>query len=228
MPKMPRLLLTAVTVVLLAVALPAAAETSGFAPDLRTERTYFVCKDDYRGQDKVQNQSNPGQWTTTAPNASYTSGAGCVLVDSGALHNPDNAADGGGDAAFLGTYTGNLSSLTVHMHDFDGVYTRANYSPGARINVHLEVDGEVMFSTTGLQLKPVPGPVRTTALAEFTITDLNLLSEADLTQHQVTLIIGTYYGDDVHTWAWGASEVPSGITFNPAQPSANVVSVRDY
>jgi hypothetical protein len=71
-----------VTIVSLAISMPAGAKTSGFSPDLRTERTYFVCQDNYRGQDKVQNQSNPGKWSTTAPTASYTTGAGCVLVRS--------------------------------------------------------------------------------------------------------------------------------------------------
>ena len=225
MPKYARLLVTALTFFSAAVSVPAGAETEGFVPDLRHERTYFVCQD-YRGQDKVQNQSNPGKWTTTAPTASYTSGAGCVLVDSGVLHNPDGDAGGGGDAAFAGTYTGNLSSLTVHMHDVDGVLTRANISPGTRINAYIEVDGQAVYNMRGLQLKPVAGPIRTTALAEFTVTDLNLLEEPDLKEHEVAVIIGVYYSDDVHTWAWGASEIASGISFNPTKPAATVVSAE--
>ena len=234
MPKSFRALLAFVAV--LAIAAPAAAANSSsatlapapvateptpeptptettpppFVPDLRTERTYLACN----GANKVQNNEGQVAWNTTKPATSYTAGGGCGSADPGLLIN--TADDGGADLVATGTYTGNLDKISVHLHTIDGPYSRSGVFP-VTVGTQVEVDGVIVFESgaDGIELDAVRSSTGATALAEYTITNLNRLASTDLKEHEVIVRVATHFSDDANAWVWGASEIDSGVTFNP-------------
>ena len=214
--KPARALLAAAAVV--AMAVPATAQTTDFVPVLTEERTYLLCN----GANKVQNQNNPVQWSTAAPTTSYTGGAGCGFADPGLLVN--TADTGQADLVMSGTYTGNLDKISVHLHSIDGPATRSGLVP-VTVETQVEVDGVIVFdgTATPVAMDPQRSESGATALVQYTVTDINQLAESDLKTHDVIVRVATYYSDDVHGWVWGASEIDSGITFNPTKLSGTRV-----
>lgn len=215
-----RVLLSAA--IALVVAVPAAAQTSDFVPQLTEERTYLVCA----GANKVQNESTPVQWSTEAPTTSYTAGAGCGFADSGDS-DPETAPvlgeDPTGELVLAGTYTGNLDSLSVHLHAIDGPWTRSELF-GMEIVTSVEVDGNVIYDSAGaVDVSYVRSESGATILGEYTVTGIGLVEEADLTEHEVIVRINANYSDDLYGWVWGATEIDSGITFNPSTPAGTRV-----
>lgn len=202
----------------LAIAIPATAETTDeeFVPDLREERTYLLCA----GDNKVQNDSGPVAWDTTPPAASYQSGAGCGYADTGPS-DPDTepilGEDPTGEIVLEGTYKGNLETLSVHLHSIDSHWTRSELFP-LGVTASVEIDGNTVLDTEGnaIDMTPVRSESGLTAFVEFSLTHIGLVSEADLTEHEVVVRINSYYSDDINGWVWGASEIDSGLTFNPA------------
>jgi hypothetical protein len=96
------------------------------------------------------------------------------------------------------------------------------------------VDGKSLFgnaSTTNasgtVSTEPAPRklaitPVKTgatgaAALYEATVTGIDMLGLADNIEHEVVFNITT--AEPLNVWAWGNTEAPSGITFNPAAPA---------
>jgi hypothetical protein len=212
MPIPARVLLGAVIALMMAV--PATAQTEEFVPDLREERAYLLCA----GSNKVQNDSTPVAWDTTAPATSYTAGAGCGFADTGESDEelkPVVGDDPTGELVLAGTYTGNLSSLSVHLHAIDGPWTRSELF-GLELITSVDVDGVTIYDSAGpLLLNHVRSDSGATIFGEYTITDIGLLDEADLAEHEVVVRINARYSDDLYGWVWGAAEIDSGVTFNP-------------
>lgn len=210
-----RVLITVAAIVALAV--PAAAQTEEFAPVLTEERTYLLCD----GTNKVQNDSTPVAWSTDAPTTSYTAGAGCGFADSGDS-DPETAPvlgeDPTGELVLAGTYTGNLDSLSLHLHAIDGPWTRSELF-GLEIVTSVEVDGNVIYDSGGaVDVSYARSESGATILGEYTVTGIGLVEEADLTEHEVVVRVNANYSDDLYGWVWGATEIDSGITFNPSTP----------
>ena len=209
-----RLLLAAA--VATSIAVPATAQTTDFVPQLTEERTYLLCD----GPNKVQNDSTPVAWDTTPPGTSYTAGAGCGFADSGdsdAETKPVLGEDPTGELVMAGTYTGNLDNLSVHLHAIDGPWTRSELF-GLEIVTSVEVDGNVIYDSAGaVDISYVRSASGATILGEYTVTGIGLLEEADLAEHEVVVRVNANYSDDLYGWVWGATEIDSGITFNPAK-----------
>ena len=219
---------------------PVGATHGGFHPTFREERVFFHCG----GGTKVKNvdyaQGGLAPWDTTAPAQSVQQGAGCGVIDPSALRNT-TPAGGPADAAFGGTYTGNLENLTVELH-------MLATSPGSvgndtvDITPWLVIDGEAYVTDTTI-LTGVPLVASSTGASrkiEFTITKLGtvrevldssgnvvdvvttgLAKESAAGEHEIQLnvrIRGT--GTPNAVWVWDTTEVPSGITFNDTTPSA--------
>lgn len=204
-------------VVALVMAVPVGAETTEFVPELVEQRTYLLCD----GGNKIQNESTPVAWSTDAPSASYNSGAGCGFADPGPWG--PGVEEATGELVLAGTYTGNLDTLSVHLHAIDGAFSRTGVWPMYVISA-VEVDGNVIFdSGAEMELEPLRSESGITALGEYTITNIGLLEEADLTEHEVVIRVKTAYDDDFYGWVWGATEIDSGVTFNPAKISGTRV-----
>lgn len=197
-----------------ALAVPATAQTEVFAPVLTEERTYLLCD----GPNKLQNDSTPVAWDTTAPATSYTAGAGCGFADSGESDEetkPVVGEDPTGELVLAGTYTGNLDNLTVHLHAIDGPWTRSELF-GMEIVTSVEVDGNVIYDSAGaVDVSYVRSESGATILGQYTVTGIGLVEETDLVKHEVVVRINANYSDDLYGWVWGATEIDSGITFNP-------------
>jgi hypothetical protein len=212
---------------------PAAATHGGIHPTLRTERTYFTCV----GATKVQNVSMlqgqvPG-WDTSAPTQSVQQGAGCGTADT-ALTNT-STVENGQDGAWKGTFTGNLKDLTIEAHMIDvGASRTDDVFP---VLIWLIIDGNTWIErTTQLDVPLVRSSTGASGMLKFSITGLGKITnvldsngnvidvktqglvteDGDGTAvHEITLGLRAF-ADYPTAWVWDTTEVPSGITFNPA------------
>lgn len=204
----------------IALAVPAGATEAATAV-LTQQRTYVHC-----GADKASvNKASTFQWNTTAPTTSFTTGGGCGQLDTDKTE--------GDDTTFTGTFTGNLDTLTAKAWVIDAGPVRAAAASGYEeiyTNVSLVIDG-VDYVAAELKLVPKPSSTGLARLLEFSVTGINLLDP--VTQagtHQVSLKLGSasYLDGDQVIWVLDATEVDSGIDFNPATLSNVVVPAEVF
>jgi hypothetical protein len=233
----------------LVLAISPASAADATRPTFRAETVYFHCS----GQTKMY-QANWGAsvgsyavpWNTTAPAESVQAGAGCGGADWGGTSNPAY------DPVFRGDVTGNLSSVTVRIHSL--VTGNARQTATESLRVWGDVDGVPIFPAAGRKVTVTPVRVNSgaTDLYEFTITNLGFYEEGvdeagnaytrsgglatepgDGTNvHTLSLGIGldgVAFGTDpasykATAWVWDTTEVPAGLTFNPAAPAAATVA----
>ncbi|MGH2693059.1 MAG: hypothetical protein ACRDHM_11270 [Actinomycetota bacterium] len=194
-----------------ALANPAGAQE--YVPVFNTERAYVHC-----GADKVTaNEHATYSWNTTAPAASFTTGAGCGSLDSDKI-------DGDG-VTFTGKHTGNLKQLTVHAWVIDCCVVRAGAFAEIYANVSVQIDGTDVVSGVEAHLAPIPSETGISRLLEFSVTGLKLLTEADYREHEVVVNLETasYLDGDQIGWVLDATEVDSGVTFSPTTLAATRV-----
>jgi len=169
-------------------------------------------------------------------------GAGCgfldiALEDTGSLgsgtpldgpwdENVDKSNDPSFDAAFAGTFTGNLDTLTLEMHRIHGPTDRA-YAPllGGNFEgvISIKIDGEEIALTDSHFVAPVTeSSTGASESFELSIQDLGfMVEEGDGTiERTIEIRLDHYYSDTAGVWVWDTTEVPSGITFNPATLAA--------
>ena len=214
----------------LALGTPAAATHGGPHPTAGTQRVYFHCGANRLNNVDTLNGSIP-TWDTKPPTASLA-GGGCLNVDS--LLGGDQGSPH--DASFAGTFTGNVRDLTVTLY---GAHLSSARTGSAHpFHVRLSVDGHMLLggatSATAAVLRPSAvsegsGPF---SKYEFSVTDLGkitasgegsgLLREDGVgaTGRRYVLTVTTFYADATNLWAWDATEVPAGITFNPGTLAA--------
>jgi hypothetical protein len=196
----------------LVLAVPAGASSAGGdEPTLRSERVYFACPaTNAKVHNAEQAQGRYASWRLTAPTTSFTAGGGCGTVDAPVTSgNPRNAFD----AAWTGTFTGNLGRMVVEAHSLDTatrVLTRSS-----RFTVVVQVDGATVLS----KIVTVPYTRSSTQLSQqmvFTVDQLPFVVEqGDGTrQRTVTVAFSSSSDQGAHGFVWDATEVPSGITFN--------------
>jgi hypothetical protein len=207
-----RLALLVVAAMALAVSGAAAAESTAapVAPTKRTERVYFHCV----GTGKVQNnESGVPSWNTTAPAQSLQSGAGCG-------HYSNLLTVGGTamrDATWAGTFTGNLDTMTVELHN---VHVSSNRALATMpLSVLLTIDGHTSFTHPAGTPQSAPRIASSTGASDKVLLSFKglgvMLEEGDGTQvHEISLTIGEY-NEQQSAWVWDTTEVPAGITFNP-------------
>jgi hypothetical protein len=244
---MRRASLSAVFLVLVLAISPASA-ADATRPTFRTEDVYFHCA----GPTKLT-QANyfaaigayTVPWSTTAPSESVADGAGCGGADWGGTSNPVY------DPWFRGAFTGNLSSVTVRIHQL--ITGNARQAGTETLRVTGDIDGVSIFPTGGRTVTVTPVRVNedVTDLYEFTITNLGFYEEGTdeagnaytrsggmatevgdgTNEHTLTLGIGldgtgftVPTGYKATMWVWDTTEVPSGLTFNPPTPAAATVA----
>ena len=217
-----RRVLLIVAVVLLAV-VPAGAEEV-WVPNLVTEQVWFAC-----GAEKLENaEDNVATWDTEAPTQSVTTGAGCGTVDLPFMQSaPANIYD----ATWTGYFTGNLDTLNVELHN---IYVGPGRATG-RLSaaVRLFIDGVPVFDELGREVTFTPERSATglSEMVKFSITNLGYVSESENFEHEVSLVMhggatqnrGPTLTDTLSGWVWDTTEVPSGMTFNPAELNEFVI-----
>lgn len=201
---------TLAAVMTLAVALPAGAQP-GDQPVLASERVYVHCGDNAYA---TANDSATYGWDTTAPTASYASGAGCGQVDV--------SYQEGDEPVFTGTYTGNLDALTVHAWVIDVGLSRTGILAEVYAQMRLVVDGVEVATAAPLQIAPQPSETGVARLLEFSVTNIGLVGDAAAGEHTIELHLGSMPYDDGDNigWVLDATEIDSGITFNPERLAA--------
>ena len=219
-----RLLL--VLALVLAVAAPAVADTAETPPTLRTERTWFHCA----GTAKVQNaeyaQRNVPSWTTAAPTQSVQQGAGCGYYENagGGYLGPNETTL---DSIWEGNFTGNLDSITVELHNIHASAARTGGTFKLRAN--LLVDGVDVLDPDAPQIEvvPVPSSTKLSEMLRFTVTGIGMRTEEGDGQRvrRIRLIVRSL-SEEQSAWVWDTTEVPAGLTFNPAAPEAVKVPAR--
>ena len=208
-------------------ALPANAE---IVPTLRSEQVYFHCSGDTKLANATYADSSVvPTWDTTAPTGSVTGGAGCGWADVSPLRNTQS--EGLADGVWKGYFTGNLDSLTVQVHAIGVGPGRAGSNQTVRAT--LFIDGESVFGTDAsgnagrrdVVMKPVVSSTQASALYEFTITGLGLLTEdgEGTLEREIALTLATA-SEPAQGWVYDTTEVPSGIVFNPATPAAVTIA----
>lgn len=218
------------------LALTAALAMSGLAmsndtyvPVIETERVYAHCGDTL----KVSNVEGgtPFASDTTPPAASFTAGAGCGTADLVMTGNPDETAE---SFELTASHTGNLDALTVELHMIDAGVVRLYQSTGElpepgepvpnlnfdRIyfDTELFIDGVAAGWVGEAKVFAERSSTGASVRLRFTITDIDLLGEDEAGQHDLTLKVttGEYQNGDSGAWVLDATEVPTGIIFNPA------------
>jgi len=236
-----RISIAIAAVLVVALAMPAGATHPGgnVHPTFRTENVFFLCSG------KVQNQATGVTgWGTDAPSQSATTGAGCVATDPNLVAAAGTGQENIYDAVFSGFFTGNLRDLTVKLNSLV-----AGHGGPVSLRVRLAIDGEQLFTLSTdaktVSVTPIPGSNAAIQKIEFSIRNLGFakyINDADgnlaevqtgglgkedgdgTMEHQVVISVDVT-GTDQGLWAMGASEVPSGITFNPATlASAKITS----
>lgn len=224
-----RALTIALTAVLAAGAL--AAEGDTYVPVLETERVYAHCGE----TQKVSNVEGgtPFAMDTEPPAASFTAGAGCGTAD--VVLSPVEG-DTGEFLELTGTHTGNLDSLTLELHMIDAGVVRLSQTspveppalpdpaPGLAFdeiyaNVELFIDGAAAGFLGEARFPAERSDTGASARLRMTLTGIDLLAEDEAGEHTVTVRVKTadYYNGDSGGWVLDATEVPTGIEFNPAE-----------
>ncbi len=217
-----------------ALAVGTVAATDGLESSLTTpERVYAHCGD----TQKVSNVEGgtPFAADTTPPAASFTAGGGCGTADV-VLSPVENEA--GEFLEFTATHTGELDALTLELHMIDAGIVRVSETaptgelpdpgdpvPGLAFD-EIYAETTVFVTTADGDVRGFSGEARfpsersdtgISTRLRMTITDIGLVG--DLAGEQtVTVRVKTadYYNGDSGGWVLDATEVPTGITFNPA------------
>jgi hypothetical protein len=190
-------------------------------PTFRTERTYFHCAGSTKAQNVSYTQGQIPFWDPTPPPGSVQAGYGCGYYDP--LVN--NATAGGQtvafDAVWEGKFTGNLRDLTIELH-------RLLPAQGAtlpnRLVVVLTVEGTERLNNTNVVITPTASSTNASQSAKITVTGLGYAQEDGdgTTQRTLRLTIRSF-NETQSIWVFDTTEVPAGITFNPAAPSGTIV-----
>jgi hypothetical protein len=200
-----------------------------FTPNVPTERVYFHCEGAAKLHNILLDASIP--WNTTAPAQSVQQGAGCGSLDNGLWGNNQVSIQ---DSHFQGAFAGNIDAITVEAHN---IYAGPARQGGTfTVNVRLAIDGEPILGATGknVTVTPVRSSSGVSEMIKFTITKLNLMNEANDSEHDVLLTLngGAFVAnaqvfpvhDTQNVWVYDTTEVPSGLTFNPLTPEAATIS----
>lgn len=197
--------------VLLAVAAPANA-----VPTLRSEQVFFHCGTGPKVQNVSVAQGVVPTWDTKVPAQSVQDGGGCGQYDnllSGGMN-------GNADAKWAGTFTGNLDTLNIQLYRMGD--TVGATMPDTLV-VTLTIDGEVRYEGDVAANHTVNNSGATHEMS-LGFRNVNLKAEEGdgQTQHTIELMVASY-NETQSMWVYDTTEVPAGITFNPARLAAGAI-----
>lgn len=217
--KTIRTMLRAGPALLLALALgaPAVADHGGIHPTFRNERTYFHCAGDTKSQNLSVALGDVPSWDTNEPPGSVEDGEGCGFHDP--LLNANVPGPYPFYAVWEGTFTGNLRDLAVEVHR---LLPQSGATFPNRFVLNLQVDGESRYSGD-INLTPEESSSGASHRMLFTLQGLGYATEdGDGTQERTIRLTLTSYNETQSIWVFDTTEVPAGITFNPAASQGTV------
>ena len=213
----------------LLVSAPASAAidpvTGVWVPEYVETPVYLHCNGDVKANNvHTIADSKTVTWDTTAPTASYTSGAGCGSADTWATgttdHNPIY------DFTTAGYYTGNIDTVTIRLWAIEGVGRTTNTF---NVKLHLKIDGEdVIKRETAVPAVPIASSTGATRLYEVTVTGVDLGTQDDsIYEHDVVLTVYPQVANGTGggiAWVYDAAEIDSGLVFNDTTPAATTIA----
>lgn len=209
--------------VLLLGAVPAAGEVQ-IDPTLRTERVYFHCVGPVKAQNVALGQGTIPSWSVEAPTQSVQQGAGCGYYEN-AVGGYAGANRTTLDAVWAGTFDGNVDSVTVELHNIAVAASRATGPFKLRANLFIDGVDVIDPDAPQIEIAPVPSDTHVSEELSFTVTGLGLLDEdGDGSQTRQFELVIRSLSEEQSAWVWDTTEVPAGLTFNPAEPAATAVA----
>jgi hypothetical protein len=203
-----------------AVSLPA-----GAAPDpeatFRTQRVYLHCT-----SDTIRENNLAGTivtWDTTPPTGAFAGdGDGCANTQAVSQDPP--VVGFVGAFRIAGTFTGNLDTMTVQLHDLGHGSLQDPDAGRVAIDVTLTVDGTKVVNRAPVVVDAASENSGVTDQLVFSIRGLDLApEEGDGTiEREYWLTFETAPGV---IFVYDAQEVPAGITFNPRVVAGPVIEV---
>lgn len=204
MRRIPLLCLLATSVT--AAALPAFAAP---APKLRAERVFLECKSPTRLGNVAGLADGPVAWSTTPPPGPVTSGDGCFQAD---WTNAGEAADDTTQALVMaGTVRGRLDSMNVRLYGLS-VGDGEEWDLGVRVTI----DGkEVIPWATPITVRSRTSNSGVTSTLEFGLDDIALVGPKHAGEHKIEISVTLEGSGRTGAFGWGATQIPSGLHFNP-------------
>ena len=196
---------------LMAVAAPAYATHGGAHPTFRLETAHFKCLADNRVQNVGRNNGQVPTWGTEAPTQTLQDGGGCVQYEN--LLTNTGSYTSAMDLAFEGTFTGNLKTITFEIYFANLPQATV---PELTANATLLVDGEPVHTAAQTAFTPQAAGNLKKIVFSYTKMDTRFASqEGDGdTERQIGFSFGSFNEQQI-LFAWGATDAPSKILFNP-------------
>lgn len=186
---------------MMALAIAGTAHAVPSTPPMTPTSFFFDCTTETK-VGTIVDDTDAFTWSSTAPSASFTTGAGCGWLDppvSGtAQPNPLY------DAAWGGMYKGEINKIELNLYSLFNVPAFGEKI----VDLKVFVDGEEVFSGTELTAPTQPAgqaAVKTT----FTIPGLEIPSSKS--DKYIVLAVSNYVPDGMGAWVHGASEIPAGV-----------------
>lgn len=196
----------------MAVPSTAVAEHGDIHPTLRTEQVYFHCASANKLAGVDAALGDVASWDTTAPDTSFTAGAGCGYYD-----NVLSGGTGVFSATWTGTFTGNLDAIDVELHRLIAGAGGSVTAP--QLVAILTIDGKEVYNGD-INIDPfLASSTGASESAIFSFSKLGYLAEdgdGEKTR-SITLTIDSY-NEAQNAWVFDAEEVPAGLVFNPEDP----------
>ena len=168
-----------------------------------TSRSYFTCADDMPVQNvPIHSMNKYPSWSQARPTG-VSLDEGCAAYANLGLH-----------MYFSGTQRGPINSITVELHNAYVSRSRGHLLP-MPLDVSLVVDGTPRVYRR-VEIMPVASANGLTEVIRFTFTGLKVTGPGT---HRIGMGVAVPW-ETQSLWTWGASEVPSGLTFNPRRAEA--------
>ena len=191
---------------------PASATHGGPHPTFRLETDHFQCLSSNRVQNVGRNNGEVPTWGPTAPTQALAAGGGCVQYEN-LLSNADTYTSPW-DLAFQGTFTGNLKALTFEIYLANG--PSVSIGEGTA-NATLLIDGEAVHTATQTAFTPEPaGDIKKIVFSYTKLETRFGLEDGDGTIEREIGISWGSFNEQQNLFAWGATDAPSKVVFNPA------------
>jgi hypothetical protein len=209
-------------VVVMMFGAPASATHGGPHPTYRLVTDHFQCLEGNRVQNVGRNNGLIPTWGPTAPTQALAAGGGCVqyeniLTNTGSYTSP-------WDLAFEGTFTGNLKTITFELY-LANVPTAS--VPEGYANATLLIDGEPVHTATETTFTPTAaGDIKKIV---FSYTKLETRFGQEDGDGVIERQIGfswSSFNEQQNLFAWGATDAPSKIVFNPATAASRKFPVN--
>lgn len=225
MLDMRRTLIAAAGLASLVLVAPAAAQTTDPPPPTSY---FFQCTNPA----KVQNLEK-AVWGTTAPTASFQSGAGCGSADPGLLVTQFGVGPVLTNVDFYGTgeHTGPIQAMNVELHSL--LLSRARVPADIPGVFELIIDDqEVVLAEGTPRIGFVTSSTGATEKLVFSFARKKKAGEAVAAplaagpgKHTVQVRFSSNTLDYQNAWVWGATEVPARVEIDPAKLSSPKVTI---